>query len=206
MRALLPFVLACAVLLTAAKPPPPRLTDKERARLDAGKVALVSEHDRSSGDSTVATVMGLVEIDAPVERIWEILLSRQHLVDSSSVVKSVVHYGAQSDDGDHFSFGLKFELKVAFSTLDYWVRRDLHRRDGYLTWLIDSAQPNDLKHTEGSYSVFPSPNGGRLWLVYRARIQSGKAVPRWLEEELTEGSLKTYLAYVKEHAEAAAGE
>ncbi len=202
MRGHLPFLLACAVLLTAAKPPPPVLTDKERSRVDDGKVAVISEHDRSSGDSTLATVTGLVEIAAPVERIWEILLSRQHLVDSSSVVKSVAHYGETSDDGDHYSFGLKFELKVAFSTLDYWVRRDLHRKDGYLTWLIDSGQPNDLKYTEGSYSVFPSPNEGRLWLVYRARIQSGKAIPAWLEEDLTEGSLKTYLAYVKEHAEA----
>jgi hypothetical protein len=196
------FLLACAVLLTAAKPPPPVVSDKERSRVDEGKVAVISDHDRSSGDSTVATVTGLVEIAAPVERIWEILLSRQHLVDSSGVVKSVVHYGETSDDGDHYSFGLKFELKVMFSTMEYWVRRDLHRKDGYLTWLIDSKQPNDLKHSEGSYSVFKSPNEGRLWLVYRAQIQSGKAIPAWLEEDLTEGSLKTYLAYVKEHAEA----
>ena len=201
MRAAL-FLLGCAALLCAAKPPPPVLTDADRARLEQGRVALLSELDASSGDSTVATVMGLVEIAAPVERVWEILLSRQHLVDSSSVVRSVVPYGESSDDGDHFSFGLKFELKVALTSLDYWVRRDLHRKDGYMTWLIDSTQPNDLKYTEGSYSVFPAPTGGRLWLVYRARIQSGKAIPRWLEEDLTEGSLKTYLAYVKEHAEA----
>lgn len=205
MRRAALLLIASTVLLVAGKPGPPTIDAKARAKLDAGKVALISAHDRS-GESTVATVMGLVEIAAPVDRVWEILLSRQHLVDSSGVVKSVVHYGETSDDGDHYSFGLKFELKVGFSTLDYWVRRDLYRSDGYLTWLIDSGKPNDLKYTEGSYSVFPAPDPGKLQLVYRAKIQSGKAIPRWLEEDLTENSLTSYLAYVKEHAEAPAAD
>lgn len=197
------FLLAATLLLLGAKAEPPVIDDKARARLDAGKVALIAEHDRSDGASTMASVLGLVEIDAPVERVWEILLSRQHLVDSSGVVKSVVHYGESTDDGDHYSFGLKFELKVGFSTLDYWVRRDLRRSEETLSWLIDADKPNDLKYTEGSYTVYPSPNEGRIWLVYRARIQSGKAIPRWLEEDLTENSLTSYLSYVKKHAEAA---
>ena len=66
---------------------------------------------------------------------------------------------------------------------------------------LDKAKDNDIKWTEGSYSTWPGRKRGHTIFLYKARIETGKAIPKWLEEDLTESSLKKYLVYVKEVAE-----
>jgi len=79
--------------------------------------------------------------------------------------------------------------------------RTVNVSDNWLSWHLDDAKDNDIKATDGSYSLWPGSRPGTLVFVYKARIETGKRVPEWLEEELTESSLKKFLIYVKDVAE-----
>jgi hypothetical protein len=92
-------------------------------------------------------------------------------------------------------------LKVGWTEIRYHSAREYRAAEQYLTWVLDKDKPNDIEWTEGSYSTWPGAQPGTTVFLYKARIETGKAIPKWLEEHLTESSLKKYLVYIKDIAE-----
>ncbi len=184
-------------LAFAGPPGAPSLTVEQRASLAEGKVLVLS----APKDSEEAFVTGVAEIRSDAAGIWSILTSLDHVRASSKAVKSVDSYGDEFVDPDHRVMHLAYVLKVGFSEIHYHVRRDIRPSMNWLAWKLDAAKENDIEDTTGSYVTYPGSQPGTVLFVYRARIKTGKALPQWLEEELTQNSLKKYIGYVKRVAE-----
>ncbi len=191
--------LLLASTAVAAAPPKPDLSAEVLEQVAAGKVVILSA-PRGDDAGQEAFVTGVAEIAAPPEAIWPILLSLDHIRASSGAVKDVQSYCDDRVGEDHRILCLAFTLKVGFSEVQYHVRRDIHVGANYLQWHLDKSLPNDIAGTDGSYTMYPGSRPGTCLFVYRARIETGKAIPRWIEEELTQSSLKKYLAYVQKTA------
>ena len=179
----------------ATAPGPPRLDAEESARIAEGKLVL-----KKIDEDGKARVTGYIEVAAPGSEIWKILLSGDHMVTSAGAVKEVTTYEDSTVDGKR-TLRWRFLLRVGFSDIVYHVHRQYHAAQDYMTWELDLDKENDIKWTEGSYSLHPGSRPGRFLLQYEARIETGKHLPAWLEEELTESSLKRFLLYVKKTAE-----
>jgi hypothetical protein len=132
--------------------------------------------------------------------IWPILLSNEHVVASSRATREAVTYRDVTEDGVR-DLRIAFMLKVGFSEIRFHSHRSHFIAENYMSWHLDEAKENDIESTIGSYSLWPTKTPGTTLFLYKARIATGKNVPEWLEEELTESSLKKFLLYVQEVAE-----
>lgn len=200
MRRVIPLLLALSLLLPslalAGKPTMPKLSEKDAAKVADGKLVLMQE---SEGEGKTM-VTGLLEIRADKAEIWEIVLSNDHVVASSRATREAITYRDVTTDGVR-DLRIAFMMKVGFSEIRFHSHRTHYIADDYMSWHLDAAKENDIESTVGSYSMWPASTPDKTLFLYKARIDTGKKVPEWLEEELTESSLKKFLLYVQEVAE-----
>ncbi len=182
----------------AGRPTLPPLSADQLAKMGQGKVALTTRKD---GETGKAVVTGVAQIKAPHESIWSIILDSRHSKTASSAVKEVLtHQDTTAPDGTR-TMAMEWHLRVALSSIKYHTIRIYHPRERYLNWSIDRSKKSDIADTTGSYSTHDSNSPGTVFLLYSARIDTGRNIPDWLEEDLTESGLKKYLQYVKRVAE-----
>jgi len=184
--------------LTAERPVLPELTAKQEARVVEGKLVMVPKPPQKEGH---AAVTGIIEIEAEAQDIWAVLLSNEYIVESSKSVREVVTYHDVTDSSGARDLRLAFLMKVGWSEIRFHSHRTVRQAEGYMTWQLDTDKSNDIESSKGSYSTWPGSAPGRTRFLYEARIETGKKIPEWLEEELTESSLKKFLVYVKKIAE-----
>jgi len=184
--------------VAVAAPAVPSLSQRQVEAVRQGRVVLVTR--REPGDEGKANITGVVEIRASHEKVWPLLLDPRHSIASSKAVKRV-DVTSDTTSGAERVMMLSWHLKVALSTWVYHTRRVYHASERTMSWTLDRSKPNDIAWTEGSYSTHDAPTPGAVTLVYRSKIDTGKAIPQWLEEDLTESSLKKYMQYVKKVAE-----
>lgn len=200
MRPLAVFALALAVLLPtsafAAKPALPELSEADQKKISDGKIVL-KKTELGEGASIVNAV---VELGASPDELWPILFSVDHMKESSGSIKSLEATRDEFVGSDRF-LDLSYVLKVGWSEIKYSVNRHYTASDDTMRWTLDKSKPADIEWTEGSYSFYPASSPDKVLFLYRARIVTGKAIPKWLEEDLTESSLKKYIKYLKETAE-----
>ena len=55
--------------------------------------------------------------------------------------------------------------------------------------------------TDGSFSLWPGSAPGKVRFLYNTSVDTGRNIPNWIEEELTESSLKRFIVYVKKNSE-----
>lgn len=191
------LMLLAPSLAAAERPTLPTLAASEQARLDEGKLVLLSKAGRAEGERMVT---GLIKVDAPAAVVWKIVLSNTHIAASSKAIQQVTTYHDETAGGVR-DLRLAFVLKVGWTEIRYHTAREYRAAEGYLRWVLDKDKPNDIEWTEGSYSTWPAAKSGSTIFLYEAKIETGKAIPKWLEEHLTESSLKKYLVYIKEISE-----
>jgi hypothetical protein len=208
MPARIALVLVALVLLLAApasahqwtkgKPKLPTFTEKEEARLRDGKLVLRTERDESKDGAGLIT--GVIEIDAEKAEIWTILLDFESIPETSSAMKDADRYN--DDKGSpHRIIDVKYLVKVAWIEIIYHVHHDYFADEGYLVWSLDPTKENGIAATFGSFSLWPGSAPGKTRFLYRTLVDTGRKVPDWVEEDLSEGSLKSYIKEVKKRAE-----
>lgn len=197
LAGLLALALVMPGLASAAKPELPPLSDADMEKVRSGKIVLL----KTTGADGATTVNAVVELAAKPEQLWPIIFSVEHVKKSSGSIKSLVSTRDETQANGDRELDLSYVLKVGWSEIAYSVNRVFDASEETMRWTLDKSKDADIEWTEGSYSVYPGSADGRTLFLYRARIVTGKAIPEWLEEDLTESSLKKYLKYLKETAE-----
>ncbi len=181
---------------TAGKPALPSLTEKEEAKLRDGKLLLWTERN---GDSA-GVVTGLIEIQATKDEIWSILLDFESIPETSGAMKSATRYEDTNGAGSRV-IGMEYLVKVAWIEIVYSVHHDYFADRDFLVWTLDPNRENGIESTIGSFSTWPGSAPGRTRFLYRTSVDTGRNVPAWVEEDLSEGSLKSYIKAVRARAE-----
>lgn len=195
--ALLGLALLIPSLAQAAKPAMPTLSEADQEKVAAGKIVLKKTKDAAG----VTTVNAVCELGAPASELWPIIFSVEHIKASSGSVKELTATRDVTAPNGNRELDLSYMLKVGWTEIRYSVKRTFIAAEETMSWVLDKEKETDIEWTEGSYSVYPGSAAGKTLFLYRARIETGKSIPAWLEEDLTESSLKKYLRYLKETAE-----
>jgi|GEM_PF-1481665 len=195
--ALLGLALLVPSFAHAAKPALPSLSEADMTKIKAGKIVL----KKTKNAEGVTTVNAVCELAAPAADLWPIIFSVDHIKASSSSVKELTATRDVETGGGNRELDLSYMLKVGWTEIRYSVKRTFVAADETMSWVLDKTRPADIAWTEGSYSVYPGSEPGKTMFLYKARIETGKSIPEWLEEDLTESSLKKYLRYLKDTAE-----
>lgn len=199
---------ACALLIlawttgaaAANKPNCPVLSDDQRAQIEAGKVVVYAS--KEDPESSVARATGIVEIQGSEAEIFSILVSEAHSEAASKAMQNCQILRDEQVAAGHRRLTVTYTMKVVTQTIQWTVVRDVYEGQGLLTFEIDPSADNDIAWTAGEYSLYPGSAAGRTLVVYVSNLDSGRRIPQWVEEELTEGSLKKYLKYLKTATEA----
>jgi len=210
LKPVLPLLaLVCGTLLSLPPSPAmahsairapqmPSVTAKEEQRLKDGKLVLRTERDSSADGAGLIT--GIIEVNASPEAIWKILLHFESIPQSSKAMKEADRY-FDDKGAAHRIINMRYMLKVAWIEIVYHVHHDYFPSKNYLVWALDSAKDNGIEATFGSFSTWPGSAPGMTRFLYRTKIDTGRSIPEWVEEDLSESSLKSYIKYVKKKAE-----
>ncbi len=183
------------VSAAVAAPPPPALDAAQQRVLEQGDVVLLPV---SGGGGAQASA--LMRVDASPDEIWSIVSDPRHLQASASGVKSLTLTRDDALADGRRQQHLSYVVKVALSEVHYSVVRTYDFSDGRMTWTLDPTVDSDIQATDGAFTLWPQPDGSTLF-GYDIRLDSGRKLPRWLLDELTEASLKRFLRYVRDTAE-----
>ncbi|MEE2830406.1 MAG: hypothetical protein VX498_14555 [Myxococcota bacterium] len=182
-----------------AAPKMPSLSAKEKERLDEGKLVLRTVRDASNDGAAVVT--GIIEIDAAPSAIWSILLDFESIPETSKAMRGATRYFDDKGSSKRI-INMRYMLKVAWVEIVYHVHHDYFPSRDYLVWNLDPSKENGIDATEGSFSTWPGSSAGKTRFLYRTMVDTGRSIPDWVEEDLSESSLKSYIKYVKKQAEA----
>jgi len=179
-------------------PKMPKVSAREEQRLREGKLVLRTERDATDEGSAVVT--GIIEVNATPEQIWKILLHFESIPQTSKAMKEADRYF--DDKGtNHRIINMRYMLKVAWVEIVYHVHHDYFPSADYLVWALDDAKENGIAATVGSFSTWPGSSPGTTRFLYRTMVDTGRSIPQWVEEDLSESSLKSYIKHVKVSAE-----
>ncbi len=183
---------------TPGKPKLPGLTAKDEERIRDGKLFLMTERDEAADGA--GTITGLIEIDGSPADVWTVLLNFESIPDSSKAVKEANRY-ADDKASPHRVINVQYLVKVAWVSIVYHIHHDYFVDQNYLVWTLDETKENGIELTIGSFSTWPGSTPGKTRFLYRTRVDTGRSIPDWVEEDLSEGSLKSYIKYVKKQVE-----
>jgi len=182
----------------SSAPKMPSISAKEEARLSDGKLVLRTERDKDAEGSAVIT--GIIDVQAPPEDIWKILLNFEAIPQTSKAMKEADRY-FDNKGSEHRIINMRYMLKVAWVEIVYHVHHDYIPGKNYLVWKLDPNKENGIEATVGSFSTWPGSKPGTTRFLYRTMVDTGRNIPEWVEEDLSESSLKSYIKYVKKKAE-----
>ena len=195
--ALLPALPAAAQV---TKPACPALSEDQLAKVAEGEVVVWATKDPDRPD--VATATGVVEIEAPQQEIFDILASEFHSESASKAMKDCTVHKDERVAADHRTMIVTYLMKVGPTEIEWTVGRDLYEKLGLLVFEIDDSYDNGIEWTQGYYAFYPGSDANHVMIVYVSNLNTGRRIPTWLEEDLTQGSLKRYLKYLQTAAEA----
>jgi len=203
----LPWILVVVLIALPAgaepistKPEFPSLSEAQLAKIHDGQVVVYATKDDPASSIAVAT--GIVEIKSTEQEIWDILTSETHSEAASRAMKDCTIQSDTRRSANVRRLVVTYLMKVGPQDIQWTVTRDVHEGEGLLSFEIDDSYDNDIAWTAGYYALFPGQSDEQVIIVYVSNLDTGRNIPQWIEEDLTQGSLKKYLKYLKTAAEA----
>ena len=177
----------------------PTLTAKEEVSLSKGKLVLRTERGKDDGSGLIT---GIIEIHASIDEVWKLLSQFELVPVASKAVREVTRYDDQTNGGaTKGSVGIRYMVKIAWIEIVYFIHHDLFPQQYFLHWTLDKQRENGIVKTDGSYLLKPGSTPGTVRYLYITEVDTGRNLPDWVEEDLTESSLKRFLVFIKKRAE-----
>jgi ribosome-associated toxin RatA of RatAB toxin-antitoxin module len=159
-------------------------SDTDWQALMRGKVVTAAVHDPHSAGGVQSTDEASAVIPYPPAEVWSVVTdfeSRPHFVPGSKDVQITRREGNRLWIAEH--------LRVLLISVRFVVISTLDPEHGAVTWVVDHDAPHDIAETTGSWAVVPLDSGQATLVRYRTWIDSGRSVPRFVEDFLTKRSL-----------------
>lgn len=172
------------------------LTPENLAKLEKGKIVTFFERVKDENGKTKGRGVTLGLIGRPLDDVWKVLLDyKAHSEYLPRVIKTEIYQ--EEKDGET---GICETLKVLWKEVEYHV---LQRRDDAahtLTWRLDTSRKNDIADTFGQWRLL-AHGEGKCIAAYVLHVDTGMAVPQFVEDFLTRGDLPDVVEAVRKRAE-----
>ena len=196
--AILTLALSLPALAEIPTSPPaqPTITADEEAKLLEGKIVIRTDVDGEEGK-----VLGLIEIDASVERVWEEILDLDARAAENKPVEDMeVYHDGTSGEWRHIK--ARWDLRVFGQDITWYNHYRYNASASYFWFSLDPDNDSDIVKADGYYHVVPSTliDGGSRF-IYLADTDTGRKMPQSLKDFLAKHGLKDMLKAIKGRAE-----
>ena len=176
-----------------SNPSPTALTADEVATLAAGKAVR-----RQVRTGSKVRGIAIMDIDAPAEKIWEVIVDYNGYSNWIDNLDRTQIYGGDKASG----YLVEFEVSVLGLDVIYFIDHDFYPAKGYLSWQLDYSKQSDVDDSTGYWLVYPSPSKpGASRLEYSVDLRLKGWVPGIVENMLANKGLTLATAWVKKQAE-----
>jgi ribosome-associated toxin RatA of RatAB toxin-antitoxin module len=177
----IPECIGCRANLTQVRS---TYTAAEWQALKQGKVVTTKQSATDQSGAMQSTNEASAIIPYPPAQVWSVVTdfeSRPRYVPGNKDAHIIRREGNRVWIAEHLRILLMNVRFVVISTLD--------PDQGTVTWVIDRSAAHDIADTTGSWTVVPLEGGHATLVRYRTWIDSGRSVPRFVEDFLTKRSL-----------------
>lgn len=153
----------------------PKLSEKERKKIDRGRV-IVRELS-PQGDTRRFSAIGI--IDAPMAEVMKIIK------DYPGKVGRFPHVEKSSVKWDGAFARVNLVLNVAFQDIAYTLNY-LHYGNAFVEW---EYVEGDVKDISGYYKLFPEAGGKKTMMEYHVLTEIGFPIPDFIKDSLSKNSM-----------------
>ncbi|MAA79949.1 MAG: hypothetical protein CL916_11900 [Deltaproteobacteria bacterium] len=173
------------------KPTKTVLTDKEISRIKSGE-AILKQVEQGDGGRGIA----VMDVDASQEKVWNIITDYKKYPTYIPELKTTENYNVTPDN-----VYTKFILSSMMMTVEYYVKHNLFKDEGYITWTLDYTKESDLNDSTGCWFLYPSPdNPGQTRVEYTIDVRISGWVPKFVQTILADRGLEDATKWVKKAA------
>lgn len=172
------------------------LAEAELAAALRGEVALRTETVTGPSGKAAGRGLGAIVIDRPVADVWATVSRYEDKAEYQPRLNKV-----EVLDRKPGLLRVRMEVDATITTARYTGLFRLDAEEHTITWTLDTSAPdNTVAAIEGGYRLFEVAPG-RTLLVYRTFVDSGRAVPRFIQDYMTRKSLPNLLSSIKKRVE-----
>ncbi len=184
------------------KDPQKELSPQDWAKLKKGEIIIKQYIYTTKDGKQAGMAKGIILVNLPPDAIWNVITDYEHYNEFMPTVKKTKILKRLPNDGVR----LYHKIKIVFVTLEYVCDIiPVKYPDGsrILQWKLAKGPgiKNDIKDTTGFWEVIPIDNGKKTLLTYTAFVDTGWAVPGWVQNYLTKKQLPKILRNTVEEAE-----
>jgi coenzyme Q-binding protein COQ10 len=174
------------------KPTKTLLTTEETAQIKSGK-PILKQVKQGSGGRGIA----IMDLNASQEEVWDVITNYKKYPSYIPELKSTENYKVSSSN-----IYTTFVLKSMMMTVEYYVKHNLYKDGGYITWTLDYSKESDLDDSTGCWFLYPSPdNPGQIRVEYTIDVRISGWVPKFVQNVLAERGLEDATKWVKKAVE-----
>jgi len=173
-----------------------KLTKSERKQLESGKVVFRSVKSKTPDGELVGSGQAMAYIKAPIDRCWEIFchFEKSHEYFPHQFYTEVLEFSPTS-------VLVKKKFFFFIKKINYYVRYDLDPANYRIDYRMEKGRENDIKDTAG-YFIFEKVDDNTTLFVFTVTmLETGYAVPYFIEKPLTQRSLPGQVENVRKRIE-----
>jgi ribosome-associated toxin RatA of RatAB toxin-antitoxin module len=188
----MPLLLTALALLAA----PGGLTDEELQRALRGEVPVRTETFTKESGKGAGRGLGAIVVERPIAEVWATLARYDDKAQYIPRLEKVTILERRPD-----LLRARMQVNATVTTEYYTAFFQLDEKERVIHWKLDpSAHDNTLADVDGEYKLFElTPQ--RTLIVYRTYVDTGRPVPRFIQNHLALRSIPDLLRSIKKRIE-----
>lgn len=171
------------------------LSAADVARLEKGEVLLLKETYKDAKGKMRGRGTAAVLVEKPADEAWRHLRKFDAFAEFlPRVTESKVYEKAGN------RVGVAFTLKILFARIRYHCVQTLDEPNRTIRWTLDERKKNDIASTTGYWRATPHGDG-KCILTYAVAVDTGRAVPKLVQDFLTRRDLPGVVRVMKKRIE-----
>jgi uncharacterized protein YndB with AHSA1/START domain len=167
-------------------------SDEQWAAMQRGEVVSSHQDTSASTESENQLIEASAIVPRPPALVWSVITDFDGRPKFMGNVKAA---HVVRTEGNRVWVSEK--LKVWGVNIDYNIIGTLDTPHGVFNWVLDKSKDNDVAESVGSWQLYPLDDGQRTLLQYRSHLDTGRAIPGFIESFLTRRSLPEIVENVR---------
>ena len=172
------------------------LTEPELEKVMRGDVAVRSESFTGPNGKASGRGIGAIVIDRPLDEVWATVIRYEDKADYQPRVEKVWILDKQPN-----YLKVRMQVDASVTKAMYTAHFDLDHENHSVHWRLDkTATDNTIADCDGGYAL-TEVSPGRTLVVYKNWIDSGRSIPRFIQDYMARRSIPNMLKAVKKRIE-----
>lgn len=175
---------------------PAVLSEMELATAQRGQVPVRTEVTPSPTGKAAGRGVGAIVINRPAAAVFAVVARFEDKAEYMPRLKAI---RVLQRDADRVQVHMTVDASVATARYTLWFRVD--QPAGIVSWALDRGAPgNTIADAEGAYQI-RALGPSQTLLIYQSAVDTGRSVPRFIQDYMTRRSIPNLLRAIKARIE-----